>query len=208
MTLAEEYRLSEYEELGLLRDTEDIYIMRNTIDGTICVKKQVPIALKNIYYFLKFQQNSYIPRIYECIEKGEILIVIEEYLPGKNLEEVLKERCFTEHEAVVIAIQLCQALEPLHSANPPIICRDLKAANIMLAGKDRVKVVDFDISREYQEGMTHDTKMMGTEGYAAPEQFGFRQTDARTDIYAIGVLLNYMVIHKFPLEEIVTGIWE
>lgn len=167
MTLSEEYCLSQYEELSLLRDTEDIYIMRNMIDGTICVKKQVPIALKNIYNFLKYQQNSYIPRIYECIEQEEMLIVIEEYLPGKNLEEVLKERCFTEQEAVVIAIQLCQALKPLHSANPSIICRDLKPANIMLTGKDCVKIVDFDISREYQEGRNRDTKMMGTEGYAA-----------------------------------------
>ncbi len=205
MTLAEEYCLSEYEQLGLLRGTEDIYIVRNIIDGTICLKKKVPIELKGIYNFLKFQENPYVPHIYECIESEGTLVVIEEYLPGKNLEEVLKERCFTEQEAVEVGIQLCKALMPLHSAKSPIICRDLKAENIMVNKNNHIKIVDFDISRVYQEGQNRDTKMMGTEGYAAPEQFGFCQTDARTDIYAIGVLLNYMVIHKFPVVEIAAG---
>lgn len=205
MTLAEEYRLSEYEELSLLHNTEDIYIVRNKMNGTICVKKQMSAELKSIYLFLKQQNNLFLPRIYECVEDGETLIVIEEYLTGKNLKEILEERCISEEEAVSITVKLCRALLPLHCANPPVICRDLKAANVMLTGDGAVKIVDFDISRMYQSGQNRDTKMMGTEGYAAPEQFGFRQTDARTDIYAMGVLLNYMVTKRFPVEEICVG---
>lgn len=176
MTLAEEYRLSEYEELSLLHNTEDIYIVRNKMNGTICVRKQVSAELKAIYLFLRQQNNPCLPRIYECVEDGETLIVIEEYLTGKNLKEIMEERCISEEEAVSIAVRLCSALFPLHCANPPVICRDLKAANVMLTGDGAVKIVDFDISRMYQSGQNRDTKMMGTEGYAAPEQFGFRQT--------------------------------
>ena len=126
-------------------------------------------------------------------------------MTGQNLEEMLVGQNISEKEAVFIISQLCDALKPLHNADPPIICRDLKAANVMITMDKEVKIIDFDIARTYQKGQHCDTEMMGTKEYAAPEQYGFRQTDARTDIYAMGVLLNYIISGKYPVEEIVDG---
>ena len=81
----------------------------------------------------------------------------------------------------------------------------MKAENVILTNEGEVKLVDFDIARIYQPGKSKDTDMMGTQGYAAPEQFGFGQTDARTDIYAMGVLLNYMLVREFPMEKLTEG---
>lgn len=75
----------------------------------------------------------------------------------------------------------------------------------MLTADHRIKLIDFDIARQYQPGKHRGTVLMGTEGYAAPEQFGFSQTDARTDIYGLGVLFNYLLTGKFPVEEKAAG---
>lgn len=205
MRLSEEYCLSEYQELGSLNGNEKVHIVRNRINGLICVRKQLTPELLDIYTFLKNHPNPYIPKIYECICEGHELIVIEEYFTGKNLEEVLREREFSFGEAGRILVDLCRGLRPLHEAEPPIICRDLKTENVILTNEGDVKLIDFDIARIYQPGKVKDTVMMGTEGYAAPEQFGFGQTDARTDIYGMGVLLNYLLTHTFPSEKMAVG---
>lgn len=205
MNLSEEYRLAEYEELKKLHGRNNICIVRNQLNGMIAVKKLVSAQLKDIYIYLKNLKSPYIPQIYECIENGDELIVIEEYLAGRNLDETLMDRDISEKEAVSIIVQLCRALKPLHLAEPAIICRDLKASNVMITMNQEVKIIDFDIARIYQSGQRCDTELMGTKEYAAPEQYGFRQTDARTDIYAMGVLLNYMILRKYPVEMMVDG---
>ena len=205
MRLDEEYRLSEYVDLGRLDDNEKVHIVRNKVNGVIGVRKYIALDLEEIYLFLKENPNPYIPKIYECIQTNTNLIVIEEYLSGKNLEEILKEKIFSEKDAADIIICLCNALYPLHNAKMPVICRDLKAENVILTNEGEVKLIDFDIARIYQPGKSKDTVMMGTQGYAAPEQFGFGQTDARTDIYALGVLLNYMLVRDFPMEKLTEG---
>ena len=205
MKLSDEYRLAEYEELKNIHGRDNIFIVRNRINGLIGVKKIVPMELMEIYIFLKNHPTPFIPVIYECIKNDKELIIIEEYLNGQNLEEMLVGQNLSEKEAVFIISQLCDALKPLHNAEPPIICRDLKAANVMITMDKEVKIIDFDIARTYQKGQHCDTEMMGTKEYAAPEQYGFRQTDARTDIYAMGVLLNYIISGKYPVEEIVNG---
>ena len=205
MRLDEEYRLSEYVDLGRLDDNEKVHIVRNQVNGVIGVRKYVALELEEIYLFLKGNPNPYIPKIYECIPAESNLIVIEEYLSGKNLEDMSKEKNFSEKEAADIIICLCNALYPLHHAKMSVICRDLKAENVILTNEGDVKLIDFDIARIYQPGKSKDTVMMGTQGYAAPEQFGFGQTDARTDIYAMGVLLNYMLVKDFPMEKLTEG---
>lgn len=207
MTRAEEYRLSQYQHLGALREDKSIDLVRDQQTGLIGVQKVISSELYSVYVFLKEHTNPYLPAIYECIRLDENrLLIIEEYETGKNLEECLE--CgmkFSETEAAGIIRDLCLALLPLHEADPPIICRDLKAENVMLTADHRIKLVDFNIARHYQPGKHRDTVMMGTEGYAAPEQFGFSQTDARTDIYGLGVLFNYLLTGKFPIEEKATG---
>lgn len=205
MKNSEEYRLSEYEDLGPLDGNNKIHLKRNRINGVICVEKHVPLEKYEIYTFLKNNPSCFIPYIYECICGEDFLIIIEEYIVGRTLEEILKERDIDEKEAVSIIIRLCDALRPLHCADPPIICRDLKAENIMMDHKGNIKIIDFNIARTFCSGKTRDTRILGTREYAAPEQYGYFQTDNRTDIYALGILLNYMILKKFPVEQIVGG---
>ena len=205
MTPAEEYILSEYQDLGSLNENPDVHIVRNKIDGRICVKKSVRSEQQGIYEFFRNTHNTYIPRIYEMVLVEDHILVIEEYLTGKNLEECLRERKFTGCEAAGIIVRLCRGLAPLHQASPAIICRDLKPANVILTLDGRVMLVDFDIARTYQAGKNKDTALMGTQGFAAPEQFGFGQTDPRTDIYGLGVMLNYLITGCFLNEQMVTG---
>lgn len=205
MNLEEEYRLSEYQDLGTFNTKENIHLKRHKIYGTICVEKRISLSLKPIYDFLKNNPTPYIPKIYECIPNEEVLIIIEEYITGRNLEDIVCENKLDEIQTAKIALKLCEALKHLHNANPPIICRDLKAENVMVNEKNEIKIVDFNIARTFQDGKKRDTVLMGTLEYAAPEQFGYFQTDNRTDIYALGILINYMVTGTFPVEQMVTG---
>lgn len=205
MGYKEEYLLSEYQELVPLNESESVHIVRNKQNGLICVKKPISMENKGIFDFLKNHPNRYMPRIYECLELNESFIIIEEYITGDHLGNLVEKEAFTEKEALQIVEELCCALRILHHAEPPIICRDLKAENIMLTDKNEIKLVDFDIARRYKKGLKKDTCLMGTEGYAAPEQYGYKQTDCRTDIYALGVLLNYLILKTFPIEKIVDG---
>ena len=101
MRLDEEYCLSEYVDLGRLGDNEKVHIVRNQVNGVIGVRKYVALDLEEIYLFLKENPNAYIPKIYECIQTDTNLIVIEEYLSGKNLEEMLKETIYTQSLATI-----------------------------------------------------------------------------------------------------------
>ena len=205
MKISDEYRLSQYQDHGYLEEDKDIRLKRRKTDGKICVEKHVPAELSSVYRFLKENINPYIPEIYECIEAEDGLYVIEEYIEGNTIEQLVKQKLFDDKDAIRIVVDLCNGLEPLHHADPMIICRDLKAENIIVMPDNCVKIIDFNIARTYQSDKKHDTVFMGTAGYAPPEQFGFSQTDNRADIYALGVLLNYMLTVHFPVEYLATG---
>lgn len=205
MQVREKYQLSLYQDLGPLDGMDQIHLKRHSITGIICVEKHIPSDLSPIYTYLKEHPGPYIPAIYECIAAGDQLLIIEEYIQGRTLEARIQEQLISESETVRIMMELCEALQTLHNATPPIICRDLKAENIMIDQNGNVKIIDFNIARTYQDGKKRDTKLMGTAEYAAPEQFGFFQTDNRTDIYALGILANYMVTGKFPVEQMISG---
>ena len=110
-----------------------------------------------------------------------------------------------EDEAVSMIIQLCRILKQLHRCRSPIIHRDLKPANIMISSDGVVKLIDFNAAKEYRMGQMEDTCLMGTREYAAPEQYGFGQSDARTDIYALGVILNRLLTGDFPKNKLYEG---
>ena len=118
------------------------------------------------------------------------------------MAEMLEDGLFTPSEAREILRQLCQALWTLHGMN--IVHRDIKPENIMLEGK-RAVLIDFDAARCYKSGCGTDTQVLGTTGYASPEQYGFSQTDGRTDIYALGVVLNIMLTGQHPSSKLAPG---
>lgn len=145
---------------------------------------------------MKKLDHPAIPRIVDIIdnpENPEIYIVMD-YVEGESLDKVLNEYGAQAQETVIDwAKQICDTLGYLHSQKPPIIYRDMKPANIMLKPEGNLKIIDFGISREYKEQNLADTTVLGTRGYAPPEQYGSRQTDARSDIYALGMTMHHLL---------------
>ena len=145
-----------------------------------------------------------IPRIYQLFPDGLDTVVVEEKIPGKTLEQRMMENpCFSREEIVRILTQLVQTLEAIHVRG--IIHRDIKPSNIVLSGY-RTVLIDFDAARQYRENSSaRDTVCLGTEGYAPPEQYGFSQTDQRSDLYSLGVLLKELCRHtgEFGLGEVI-----
>lgn len=112
MELSSEYILYQYQELSTLNDNINVKIVRNSITGKIAVKKVMKIEQLPVYAFFKCCPNSFIPEIYEYFENEQQLIVIEEYIEGRNLEDILSERQISEKDACLIVRDLCLALEP------------------------------------------------------------------------------------------------
>ncbi len=167
------------------------------------VSKQV--ALKSLLdeaNLMKKLDHPTLPRIVDIIDNHQTVYVIMDYIEGESLNKVLDAYGAQPQEAVIEwAKQLSDVLDYLHTQNPPVIYRDMKPANIMLKPDGTVRLIDFGIAREYKEGKVGDTEAIGTRGYAAPEQFGGKgQTDARTDIYSLGVTLYHLVTGKNPAE--------
>ena len=144
----------------------------------------------------------YLPQIYEVGEHDGRTAVLEEYVQGDTLDALLAGCLLTPAEARRIARQLCAALWTLHSLG--IVHRDVKPDNVIIRGRDAV-LLDFDASRFYRRAQQADTQILGTTGYAAPEQYGLAQTDGRADIYALGVLLNVMLTGRHPSETLASG---
>ena len=205
MKIEEEYRLSQYQDLGILNDRKNIRLKRHKIYGYICVEKHVSAEVSPIYDFVKKNPSPYFPVIYECVRDGAMLIVIEEYIEGRNIEEMLREKPFGEEKSVEVILEICRALNILHHAKPQIVYRDLTTENVMISNSGQVKIIDFNIAREVKRGQRRDTQILGTQEFAAPEQQGHAQTDGRTDIYSAGVLLNYMDLRKFPYQDTLRG---
>jgi len=138
-------------------------------------------------------------------EDGNWYLVME-FVEGESLEERLRRMPkgrLPAQEALHVTRQLCDVLEYLHSLNPPVIFRDLKPSNVMVLPNGQIKLIDFGIARFFKQGQTRDTLNMGTPGYAAPEQYGgMGQTDPRTDVYSLGVVLYRMVTGYDPAEAV------
>lgn len=149
-----------------------------------------------------------IPRIVDLVEEGGSLYVIMDYIEGQSLEAVLAaEGPQPESRAVAWGLQLCSALSYLHRRTPPVIYRDMKPSNVMLKPNGTVQIIDFGIAREYRDETGSstpaigDTVQLGTRGYAPPEQHGGTgQTDARTDVYALGATLYTLLTGRNPAE--------
>ena len=152
---------------------------------------------------LKTLDHPTLPRIVDIIDNGSgAIYVVMDYIAGESLNKVVQRYGAQPQEYVIEwAKQLCNVLAYLHSRPTPIIYRDMKPGNVMLTPDGNVKLIDFGIAREYKAENLEDTTSLGTRGYAAPEQFGGKgQTDARTDIYGLGVTIYYLLTNQNPCE--------
>lgn len=151
---------------------------------------------------MKKLDHPSLPRVVDIIDNGQTIYVIMDYIEGESLKTVLSvSGAQSQKKVVEWAKELCEVLRYLHSQKPPIIYRDMKPSNIMLKPEGNLKLIDFGIAREYKQDNLADTVSLGTRGYAAPEQFGGKgQTDARTDIYCLGVTLYHLITGQNPTE--------
>lgn len=189
----------QYEKLTQLSDHSGVFLVQDKTTRTLCVQKELSRYNRSVYEFLMRQTASCFPRVYRIEERDGLLIVIEEYIPGTTLEQLLLERGTCSEEMVRwIALELCNALAILHAQSEPIIHRDLKPSNLMLSPEGRLCLIDFDTARRFDESGDRDTRVLGTRSFAAPEQFGFMQTDTRADIYALGVTLHVLLTGRLP----------
>ena len=146
--------------------------------------------------------SPYLPAVEFVEQEKDTVRVLEEFIQGDTLSDLLKYNPLSTEQAVLITRQLCTALDELHRLG--IVHRDIKPENIILRGNEAV-LIDFDASRLQKKEGSSDTRIMGTAGYAAPEQYGFNQTDARADIYALGVLFNEMLTGQHPAKRLAEG---
>lgn len=199
LTLEEIYQLSLYEKVTRLSDDKQIWLVKNTETNEIYVRKELLLYNLEVYAQLKEKQFDNIPKVIECVEDENHLIVIEEYIHGKTLETVMEEQgVLSEENATFVIWALCDILRELHGNTPPIIHRDIKPSNIIFSSDGIVKLIDFNAARELRAEQNEDTRLMGTRRFAAPEQYGFGQSDPRTDIYALGITLYYMLTGDYP----------
>lgn len=149
---------------------------------------------------LKRLNHPHLPSIIDVIDRDDTFLIVMDYIEGKSLDHWLKKDGAQPQEKVVEwAKQICDVLGYLHSRKPPIIYRDLKPANVMLKPDGQIMIIDFGTAREFKETSIEDTSCLGTQRYAAPEQYGGHgQTDARTDIYTLGATMYHLLTGHNP----------
>lgn len=137
--------------------------------------------------------NPAIPRVADIIEEKGSLVIVMDYVEGQTLEAIRRDGPVAEKLVLNWGRQLCAVLGYLHGLDPPVIYRDLKPSNIIRKPDGHLMLIDFGACRRFEQAKTKDTVLLGTDGYAAPEQHGSGQTDARADFYALGITLMEMV---------------
>ena len=154
------------------------------------------------YEFLCDIHAKNLPEIYDVIDVSDGQIVLEEFIDGVSVAQVMESGRYRYFGAKKVIIGVCNALKILHNKN--IVHRDVKPQNVMIDKNGRVVLIDFNASRKVEIG-GKDTEIMGSVGYASPEQLGVLQSDRRTDIYAVGIMLNVMLTGKHPSEQLAKG---
>ena len=149
---------------------------------------------------LKRFNHPNLPSIIDVIDGDGSFLIVMDYIEGNSLSKALETSGAQAQEDVIEwSKQLCDVLGYLHSRKPPIIYRDMKPANVMLKPDGNVSLIDFGTAREFKSSSVEDTTCLGTQGYAAPEQYGGHgQTDARTDIYCLGATMYHLVTGHNP----------
>lgn len=205
--LAAEYDESRYpsdflahyeilEGLSVKPECETVYVKdRQSGEFAIakCYTDKSLLSREDEGQILSTMKHDGLPRFLGKYENDTMLCVVREYVPGVTLQELLEEAPLSEPEAMTVMLQLCDILSYLHCQSPPVIHRDLKPQNIILTDSGKVKLIDFGISRLYDEAAKKDTVFYGTQEFAPPEQYGFSQTDQRADLFSLGVVMGYIL---------------
>ena len=169
------------------KETDALAVVKCFVKGGPLYDREEPEALRAL-------DVPPLPRFIAEYRGEEMRCVLREYVPGSTLAELAElagERDFAPEEITAIGMQLCDQLSALHGHVPPVVHRDIKPRNVVIRPDGQAVLIDFGISRVVSEADS-DTLVFGTQGFAPPEQYGFAQTDARSDIFALGMLLNWL----------------
>ena len=193
----------EYVPVRLLKESSrgTVRLLRHQGTGKLLVLRRFS-GNAAVYRRLLGYSCPHLPQVYEVASRGEEHLELEEYVAGDTLGFLLEGALFTPEETRRIAAQVCRALWVLHSLGA--VHRDVKPENVILRGGEAV-LIDFDAARLRKPNHRTDTLVLGTTGFAAPEQYGLSQTDGRADIYALGVLLNVMLTGEHPSARLAPG---
>ena len=197
MDIAKRLALSYYKTIAVLDAPHQVSLVQHQDTRKIYVKKILQVYHLPVYEYLAAHPIFGVPRIIDYMEEQNQLTVIEEYISGDTLQSKLDDHAITIDAARHYMLELCDILQQLHSLDPPVVHRDIKPSNIMITSCDHVVLLDFNAAKYYTENADSDTTLLGTQGYAAPEQYGFGSSSPRTDIYAVGVLLQE-ICHILP----------
>lgn len=181
-----------YDTIGYLKGP-DIALVKDVETGTVAVRKKLRAELLGVYERLKSVEQANLPRVYETEEYEGECFAYYEYIEGETLEDIVHEGTYTIAQAEEWMEQLCAAMGALHAMQPCVVHRDIKPENIIISNRGVLKLIDLGAARLFKDGKLCDTEQIGTRGYAAPEQYGFNQSDVRTDIYAAGTVLHVLM---------------
>lgn len=198
--------LSQYVQIAPLCQKGHVVLVKNKADGMLYVMKRLGKCSVDVFQQLRTHRVENTPAIRELWQDETGVTVIEDYICGSTIaERIEQEGFFSEKETLDIALQLCRIVSDLHALRPAIIHRDIKPSNIILTSNGKVKLLDFNAAKLMTTETGQDTVLLGTAGYAAPEQYGFSVSSCQTDIYAIGVLMNVCLNGKLPVQQTAGG---
>ena len=201
LTLPPEWR-DRYNVLSCLKDGErQVYLLRDPA-GELAVLKTQPAgredSLRQEYDLLQELHHPQIPRPLDYLEWEGREYLVREYVEGISLAEwVDAQGPCTARQAQEAALSLCRVLEDLHSQVPPVICRDVKPQNVIRDGAGCCHLIDLGAARRYRAQRQEDTVLLGTRATAPPEQFGYQQTDQRSDVYSLGMLMRFLLTGSY-----------
>lgn len=207
--------LSQYEIIGEISENHSVSLVMDKETGTYYVLKALAVYNLEVYESIKNHPIPHTPLIHELIENDETLYVVEQYIMGETLADRLeKESRLSDNIVLDIAVKLCDILSDLHKHKPSLIHRDIKPSNLILRPDGELILLDFNAAKFYTRNSEKeaDTVLLGTHGYAAPEQYGFGTSGPETDIYALGILMNHLLkgklSHEIIEDSLLTGIIE
>lgn len=193
---------AQYFLISCLKDGERaVYLVRDQV-GCLAILKTQPAGRKDSllpeYRLLRTLSHPQLPRPLAYLEENGREYLVREYVEGLSLYDlVLSQGPLPPARARLIALSVCQVLDYLHSQSPPVICRDIKPQNVVLDAAGCCHLIDLGTARHYHPEQKGDTVFLGTEITAPPEQFGYQQTDQRSDLYGLGMLLRFLLSGRF-----------
>ena len=198
--------IDRYEILTPFNADANVFLVRDRLTKELLVEKIISAYNPSLYRQLKDLSLKGIPQIYRIETINGETILIEEYIHGLNLMQViLNKGPLAESSVLSYMVRLCDILEQFHKMSPQIIHRDIKPGNIILDNNSDIYLIDFNISREYNPESTLDTVALVSHHFSAPESYGFGQTDPRSDIYSIGATMHYLLTGGYIKETTYNG---